>query len=71
MGGGRSGRIAQTYCAWRSGCPGWRSTHLDRRRSCLETAEEAPLWEALPFWGTDGEEQVFGPMYGGLDEDEE
>ena len=64
-------RIAQTYCAWRSDCPGWRSTHLDRRRSGLEDARAAPLWDALPFVAQEQAAKLYGGAYACCDSDED
>ena len=62
--------VAETYYAWRSGCPGWRSTHLDRRQSTWEEASAGPLWDALPFMAQEDTKQLFGPMYGSFEEEE-
>lgn len=61
--------VAETYCAWRSGCPGWRSTHLDRRPSLLEHAAATPLYDKLPFVAQEAIDQLYGGMYGGVEDE--
>ena len=63
--------LAQTYYAWRNGCPGWRTPHLDRRPSTLEDPCSAPLWEALPFVAAEQTEQLYGGMYACCVDDED
>jgi hypothetical protein len=60
--------ISETYYAWRSGCPGWRTTHLDRRASIWEDQSASLLWDALPGC-METRAALFGGMYANVEDD--